>query len=67
MRTILDLLHPCNSEAAKSQQRQKAGHDVHTQSNKFKVGNLVWARNLRGGKRWLSGDITKQNGNSKCS
>ena len=63
MRTILDLLHPCNSEAAKSQQRQKADYDVHTQPNKFKVGDLVWARNFREGKRWLPGNITQQNGN----
>jgi len=63
MRTILDLLHPCNSEATKSQQHQKADYDVHTQLNKFKVGDLVWARNYREGKRWLSGNVTKQNGN----
>ena len=50
MSTILDLLHPCNSEAAKLQQHQKAG-------------NLVWARNFREVKRWLSRNITKQNGN----
>lgn len=63
MRTRLDLLHPCNSEAIKSQQRQKANYDVNTKPNKFKVGDLVWARNFRGGKRWLPGAITKQIGN----
>ena len=63
MRTILDLLHPCNSEAAKSQQCQKADYDDHTQPNKFKVGDLVWARNFREGKRWLPGNIIQQNGN----
>jgi len=63
MKTILDLLHPCNSEAAKSQQHQKADYDILTQPNKFKTGDLVWARNFREGKRWLSGNITQQNGN----
>ncbi|XP_065893957.1 uncharacterized protein [Dysidea avara] len=63
MRTILDLLHPCNSEAAKSQQRQKTDCDVHIQPNKFKVGDLVWARNFREGKRWLPENITQQNEN----
>ena len=27
------------------------------------MGDLVWARNFRGGKRWLSGAVTKQIGN----
>ena len=57
MRTKLDLLHPCNSETVKTQQRQKANYDATTKS---KVGDLVWARNFRG-ERWLSGVVTKQN------
>ena len=63
MRTKLDLLHPCNSETVKSQQRQKANYDATTKPRCFKVGDLVWARNFRGGKRWLSGVVTKQMGN----
>ena len=50
MRTMLDLIHPCNSEAIKSQQRQKANYDANTKATKFRVGDLVWARNFRGGK-----------------
>ena len=50
MRTMLDLIHPCNSEAIKSQQCQKANYDVNTKSNKFRAGDLVWTRNFRGGK-----------------
>ena len=63
MRTILDLLHPCNSDTIKSQQRQKVNYDANTRPNKFRAGDLVWACNFRGGKRWLSGTITKQIGN----
>ena len=63
MRTILDLLHPCNNDTIKSQQRQKVNYDANTRPNKFRAGDLVWARNFRGGKRWLSGTITKQIGN----
>ena len=60
MKTRLDLLHPCNSEAIKSQQCQKANYDVNTKPHKFKAGDLVYAHNFRGGKRWLSGRVTKQ-------
>ena len=63
MRAMLDLIHPCNSEAIKSQQCQKANYDVNIKSNKFRAGDLVWARNFRGGKRWLSGTVTEQIGN----
>jgi len=63
MRTMLDLLHPCNIETIKSQQRQKANYDSNTKPNKFRVGDLVWVRNFREGKRWLQGTITKQIGN----
>ena len=63
MRTRLDLLHPCNSEAIKSQQCQKANYDVNMKPHKFKAGDLVWAHNFRGGKRWLSRTVTKQIGN----
>ena len=51
MRTKLDLLHPCNSETIKSQQRQKANYDVNTKPNKFKVGRLSLGTQFqRGGK-----------------
>ena len=50
MRTILDLLHPCNSDTIKSQQRQKVNYDANTRPNKFRAGDLVWARNFKGGK-----------------
>ena len=56
--TTFDLLHPCNSEDIKSQQRQKANYDVNTKPNKFRAGDLVQARNFRGWKRWLSGTVT---------
>ena len=57
---MLNLIHPCNSEAIKSQQCQKANHDANTKATKFRAGDLVWAHNFRGGKRWLSGTVTKQ-------
>ena len=50
MRTVLDLLHPCNSEAIKSQKCQQANYDVNTRPNKFRSGELIWACNFRGGK-----------------
>ena len=60
MRTMLDLIHPCNSEAIKS---QKANYNANIKTTKFRAEDLVWARNFRGGKRWLSGTVTKQIGN----
>ena len=50
MRTILDLLLPCNSDTIKLQQCHKVNHDANTRPNKFRAGDLNWALNFRGGK-----------------
>ena len=38
---MLDLIHPCNSQAIKSQQHQKANYDVNTKATKLRAGDLV--------------------------
>ena len=63
LRTTLDLLHPCNTDIVKAQQRQKAIYDLTTKPHQFRVGDLVWTRNYRKGKRWMPGSITRQIGN----
>ena len=50
LRTILDLLHPCQSDTAKNKERQKSNYDLHTTPRKFVEGDCkfvegdpVWA------------------------
>ena len=63
IRTRLDLLHPCQLQLPKPLLRQKEYHDVHTKPKQFLVGESVWIRNFRPGKRWLPGTIKERKGN----
>ena len=42
---------------------QKQNYDVNTKARQFLIGDPVWIRNFRPGKRWLAGTITKRKGN----
>ena len=55
----LDLLHLCQLQLLKS----VLYHDVHIKPKQFLVGESVWIRNLRPGKRWLLGTIKERKGN----
>ena len=62
IRTRLDLLHPCQSGVPQSALRQKEYYDLHTKPKHFLVGESVWIRNFRTGKRWLPGTIRQKKG-----
>jgi len=63
LRTILDLLHPCQTDTAKRKEQQKLSYDSHTQPRQFGVGDAVWARNFRQGPRWSRATVTECLGN----
>ena len=62
IRTRLDLLHPCQSVVPQSALRQKEYYDLHTKPKQFLVGESVWIRNFRTGKRWLPDTIKEKKG-----
>ena len=49
--TRLDLLHPCQSVVPQLALQQKEYYDLHTKPKQFLVGESVWIRNFRTGKR----------------
>ena len=53
MQTRLDLVHPCQPITHKAVLRQKQNYDVNTRAKQFLIGDPVWIRNFRPGKRWL--------------
>ena len=53
LRMRLDLLTPdVASRVRKQQSKQEEHHDQHAQLREFQAGQVVWARNLRGGPHW---------------
>jgi len=63
LRTILDLLHPCQTDTAKRKEQQKLSYDTHTQPRQFGVGDAVWARNFRQSPHWSRATVTECLGN----
>ena len=63
VRTRLDLLRPSVSDQVScSQAKQKKYHDVHVRSRDFFVGQRVYARNYRGGSKWVPGTLVARRG-----
>jgi len=60
LRTVLDLLHSCQTDFFKNKKRQNLNYDCHSQ---FAVGNVAWARNFRQGPRWHCATVTECLGN----
>ena len=63
LQTILDLLHPCQSDIAKNKERQKSNYDLHTTPHKFVEVDPVWARNFRQGPCWCRATVSECLGN----
>lgn len=54
----MDLIRPdLDRKVQQTQDQQKRGHDVHTKSREFVVGDTVYARNYGQGQLWLPGRI----------
>ena len=60
IRTLLDLLHPSQQ---KVRLRKEEAYNSKTRPRQFTIGDLVWVRNFRGGKRWVPGTIKENLGN----
>ena len=60
LRTQLHLVAPKVEEHVRDQQaRQKTYHDKRSHTCEFRIGQNVWARNLREGPRWLQARVTE--------
>ena len=54
LRTRLDLLSPAPRQKVLQQQaKQKEHHDAHARCREFQPGQPVWARDVRGGAKWV--------------
>ena len=63
LRSRLDLIKPdLNAKVEHKQTLQKNYHDDHSRSQKFKMGDLVYARNFRQGEKWYAGHIVEITG-----
>ena len=63
LRSRLDLLKPCTEQrVANKQQQQRETHDKHCRKCTFSVGEKVFVKNHRKGKKWLAGSIIKETG-----
>ena len=51
LQTILDLLHPCQTDTVKNKEQQKPTYDSHTKPRQFEKGDPVWANYFRPGPR----------------
>ena len=60
IRTLLDLLHPSQQQV---RLRKEEAYNSKTRPRQFTIGDLVWVRNFRGGKRWVPGIIKENLGN----
>jgi len=63
LRTLLDLLHPSQTQLQQAKLRQEDHYNLQTRPKKFNIGDLVWVRNFREGKRWVPGIIKEKSGN----
>ena len=63
IRTLLDLLHPSQQQVQQTRLRQEEAYNAKTRPRQFNIGDLVWVRNFRGGKRWVPGIIKENLGN----
>ena len=61
--TLLDLLHPSQTQLQQAKLRQEEHYNLQTRPKSFKIGDLVWVRNFREGKRWVPGIIKEKSGN----
>ena len=62
-RSHLDLIHPDTSvKVTQIQERQKSAHDLHAKLRKFRVEDLVYARNFQGSRVWSPGVVTEISG-----
>ena len=64
IRTHLDLLHPSQEQVQRARLRQEVHYNTKTKPRQFEIGDLVWVRNFREGKRWLPGIIKERIGNA---
>ena len=63
IRTLLDLLHPSQQQVQQARLQQEQHYNTKTKARQFTIGDLVWARNFREGKRWVPGIIKESLGN----
>ena len=63
LRTILDLLHPCQTDTPNRKEQQKINYDHHTEPYHFVEGDPVWVHNFRQGPRWCRAIVTEHLGN----
>ena len=63
IRARLDLLHPSQEQVQRARSCQEAHYNAKTKPRQFEVGDLVWVRNFREGKRWFPAIIKEQIGN----
>jgi len=66
LRTLLDLLHPSQTQLQQAKLRQEEQCNLKTRPREFKTGDLVWVCNYREGKRWVPGIIKEKSGNVMC-
>ena len=63
LRTRLDLLRETTEQIVqKKQEEQKEWHDKSTRERGFEPNNVVWARNVGAGERWIKGQIKQGSG-----
>ena len=60
---MLDLLHPSQTDTAKSKEQQKINYDSHTIPHQFVEGDPVWAWNFSQGPHWCRTTVTECFGN----
>ena len=59
----LDLLKPSDHQRVEERQRQQQGyHDQHSHTVTFTVGEEVFVKNFRAGRKWLPGHIRHHRG-----
>ena len=63
LRTRLDLLRETTEQIVRrKQEEQKEWHDISTRERGFEPNNVVWARNIGAGERWIKGKIKQGSG-----
>jgi hypothetical protein len=63
LRTRLDIMRPdVGKTVEQAQKRQQTAYRSSPQTNEFKEGDLVWARNYREGDKWVRATVVKRQG-----